>query len=489
MKKLKTRSEIFFFLNGKLEMVTGGDSFMTLAEWLRTRRSKVGTKIVCAEGDCGACTILLARPVPGSKKQLEFEAINSCIAITAQMDGCHLVTVEGLKMNGELTAVQKSMIDCNGSQCGFCTPGFVMAMSWMLEKNKSVDEKSAKNHLTGNLCRCTGYQPIIEASVLAGKNRDSQSLTKRYLTPSNLKTLSKLTQSSSVVISARTEFGVKTYTAPKSIPELIQFRKKHPHSLILGAATDLGVQYNKGKRELIETVSLHAIPELYDLKTKNGKIRVGARTTLTQLRRELAQHSEKLAEVLDLFASPQIKNAATLVGNVANASPIGDTPPFLLALNAVVEILPRAGGKKRTRVPLDRFFLGYRKTKLKPGDVITAIEFDLPKKGEVFRFYKNSQRKDLDISCVNASIWLKRDSNGKITGARIACGGVAATPLRIPSAEKSIIGTTGDRETISSAVELIQNSITPMSDLRGSSAYRRVLVHNVFTNLLREALT
>ncbi len=482
---LKTRDNVTFFVNGKAETVSGSDVFMTLAEWLRYKRSLVGTKIVCAEGDCGACTVLLARPIQGSKKPIEFEAINSCIAITGQMDGCHITTVEGLKKDGEFSPVQKSMIECNGSQCGFCTPGFVMAMSWMLEKNKPVDSKSAKNHLTGNLCRCTGYQPIIDASILAGKLRDeapkSDTLTKRYLTSANLKNL-KLATKKPVQI----ESDDRLFYAPQTVKELSAFRKKYPNSLIVGAATDLGVQYNKGKRELTQIVSLHAIPEFYEIKTVKNKIRVGARVTLAELRRELSKTSEKLAEVLDLFASPQIKNAATLIGNVANASPIGDTPPILLALNARVEILPRAGGK-RIHVPLDRFFLGYRKTKLKPGDVITAIEFDLPKKDEIFRFYKNSQRKDLDISCVNASIWMKKDPHGKVLQARIACGGVAATPIRVKTAEKALLGTGGDRESIELAVSAIQESITPISDFRGTSAYRRVLVQNVFTNLIRKA--
>lgn len=485
--KLKTRAQAVFYVNGIRQTASGDDAFMTLAEWLRYKRSMTGTKIVCAEGDCGACTVMLARPVRGSKKTTTFEAVNSCIAITGQMDGCHLVTVEGLKNKGELSPVQKSMIECNGSQCGFCTPGFVMAISWMCEKKKPIDEKTAKNHLTGNLCRCTGYQPIVDASVLAGKIRDSapksESLTKRYLTHANLKALEKETKTPLFIYTPE-----RTFSAPVSVRELQAFRKKSPHSLLIGAATDLGVQYNKGKRELTEVLSLHAISELYAVKRSKDKIRVGARVTLAELRRELAEHSDRLAEVLDLFASPQIKNAATLVGNVANASPIGDTPPFLLALNAVVEILtPKSA--KRVRIPLDQFYLGYRKTKLKPGDVITAIEFELPGKNEIFKFYKNSQRKDLDISCVNASLWMKKDPQGKILAARIACGGVAATPLRVKKAEAKLIGSRGEPEKIEAAISAIQDSITPLEDLRGTPAYRRVLIQNIFHGFFKGAFS
>lgn len=476
-----SRSSVSFFVNGARHDVSGAEAFQTLAEYFRYSRGLTGTKVVCAEGDCGACTVL--KSVDGTS----FVAMNSCIALVAQMDGAHLVTIEGLKKGDELAPAQKAMMKCHGSQCGYCTPGFVMAMTWLLEKRQPVDEQTAKNHLTGNLCRCTGYQPIIEATVEAGARKlpVSETYAARYLTRENIKALNGAVKGSVLVKHCSANSGELVFFAPATLAELLKYRKKHPKSVLVGAATDLGVQYNKGKDTPTHILSLHLIRELYKISATKTKVRFGSRVTLAEVRRTLATVAPELGNVLDLFASPQIKNTATLIGNIATASPIGDTAPFLLALGAVLEVATPGRSTKR-KIPLGDFYLGYRKTALKVGEVITGIEFALPKSGEHFRFYKTSQRKDLDISCVNAAIWMKLDGKKRITDSRIALGGVAATPLRLRKTEHHLKGKPVSASLWDESVELLQSEITPLSDLRGTAAYRRVLAANIFRSLVNE---
>lgn len=473
------RNSIVFYLNGERHEVHGDPAFLTVADYLRYLKGLTGTKIVCAEGDCGACTILRARPY---LKNADFEAINSCIMMVAQLDGCHVVTVEALALKDKLSCSQKAMMNCHGSQCGFCTPGFVMALEWMLERHEDVDAKTVQNHLTGNLCRCTGYKAIIEAGVEAArlkKQESEPSLKDRFFSTASLKELKKLAQES-VLISGRN----KTFFAPADLKSLSTFRKKNPQSVILGAGTDLGVQINKGKRTWTQVVSLQLLPELYELKLKKNVLKVGSQVTLSHLRKAFGTHPF-LKNILDLFASPQIKNAATLAGNVANASPIADTPPFLLALDTQVEVLS-PGSKNTKMIALSEFYLDYRKTLLKAGDVITALYLNLPKTQETLSFYKTSQRKDLDISCVNAALWLQKDKSGLWKQARLAFGGIAATPVRLTQVEKILAGKSLESLDWDQVTSVLQSEIKPLSDLRGTSSYRRVLAQNILRKMIYE---
>lgn len=485
---MKSRDSVSFSLNGVVKEVRGEWLFKTLSDYLRYERRLTGTKVVCAEGDCGACSVLRAFGPKG-----QFEAINSCIALVGQMDGSTLVTVEGLGTPEKMNPVQKSMMECHGSQCGYCTPGFVVAMTWMLEKGKPVDEKVVKNHTTGNLCRCTGYQPIIEAGVQAGKVRDedpkafaAQSTAKRYLIPAQKKILDAAMKKPVEVVLKDDPLGqgLRYFFAPVTLKALASLRKKHPDSTILGASTDLGVVFNKGKRDLRQLISLHLLKELYAVqKTPKGLV-VGARVTLAELRRQFEKAGAgDLAQSLDLFASPQIKNSATLAGNIVNASPIADTPPVLLAMGADVLILRAKSGKKEW-IPLDRFFLGYRKTALKPGDVLLQTRIPLPKKDEYFQFFKNSQRKDLDISCVSCAVWAKKDRSAL----RVAFGGVAATPYRATAVEKELAtkAKSWSPAQLQSAMKKLQQDIQPVTDLRGSTAYRRILAEGILRKILNE---
>jgi len=387
--------------------------------------------------------------------------------------------VEGLSGFNDLLPVQKSMISCNGSQCGYCTPGFIMAMTGMNEEHKGqIDEKTVKNHLTGNLCRCTGYLPIIAAGIRAkGKRID---LIRRYLTRSVCNEIA-LTQNKPLWIKVKNEYLDCEYLAPTQLNQLkglniSKFR-------LIAAATDLGVQLNKGKTPMGRFLSLQGISDLYKIQSSKTAMTIGARVTLSELRKELLKYSEPLGNSLNLFASPQIKNSATLVGNLANASPISDTAPIVLAMNGEIHTWSSTTGKKR-KIPIRSFFISYRKTALKPEELITSVFLPLPQKGDFFRFYKNSPRKDLDISTINAAIHLSFNKNKKIKKFGIAMGGVAEVPLFFSKVESKLL-----RKSKSEIPEVLSNiskSITPISDLRGSEQYRKLVAKNLMMTWAKE---
>lgn len=499
---MKNRNFILFYLNGERQQVEGATAGLMLSEYLRKIKNLPGTKIVCAEGDCGACSVLRLFPLTSGKNKDLFQPINSCISTVSQMDGSMLVTVEALagaaetkdkfsnpENKFELSVVQKAMLQCHGSQCGFCTPGFVVALTGLVEKKLrdkatqvTLTSQEVKNQLTGNLCRCTGYQPIIDAGTSI-QLKDCETVNKRFSTRAQQQDLLKHLK---IPILIQTEsFHL---FAPCDMKQAITYFKKNKAVQIIGAATDLGVVHNKRKMQLINLLSLHLIPELYEIKkVAPGRISVGARVTLSELRNFTKSSIPEFSKFLDLFASPQIKNVATLVGNVATASPIADTPPFLLIMNTSVEI---SGPKGLRSMPLEKFFISYRKTGLQPQEIITALHFDIPKKNEVMALYKVSQRKDMDISAVNfaARFCWNNETKTKIKAIQIAIGGVAATTLRLRKTEAGLLGKPYRAELITTAVENLHSEIAPYSDLRGSSSFRHVLAENLLQKFFREKI-
>lgn len=480
------RDHVVFYLNGVRQEVGADRAGWMLADFLRVERGLTGTKIVCAEGDCGACTVLRYVPTPSVKavpvERARFLPVNSCITPVAQMDGSTLITVEGLsKEDAKLTPVQQAMVQCHGSQCGFCTPGFVMALTALVEKriafgsSDSLTAAEAKNALTGNLCRCTGYQPILQAaeSIDVGA---CDPLWDRYYPPKQAKEL-KAVWKKAVEI----EGEGFTFFAPTALKDALAYLKKYKDARVLTGATDLGVLHNKWKQRLQRVLSLHLVSELYSVTGDKGRIKVGSRVTLSELRWIVKESIPEFSRFLDLFASPQIKNVATLAGNVGNASPIADTPPFLLVAGAVVHT---AGPKGKRQIPLEKYYLGYRKTALAAGEIITALEFDVPEQLESLALYKVSQRKDLDISTVNAAFRVSWDE-GRIASARVAFGGMAATPLRLPKTEKAMVGVDPGKD-LEHVLEALHAEMSPLSDLRGSSAYRRVVAENLVRRFFRE---
>ena len=482
--KNKLRDQVSFYLNGQLTHVTGDDAFMMLAEWLRKRAHLTGTKIVCAEGDCGACTVLRAFEPTDSKKKPTFVSMNSCIATVAQMDGSHLVTVEGLAYEGELAPAQTAMRECHGSQCGYCTPGFVMALSGALEIKESIDRKTAANYFTGNLCRCTGYSPILDAAEMA-KPSPKHNLSNRYLTSNSINDLRQLTKTGFDLIDST---GRQLF-APTTLKEACQFISRHKSARLMAATTDLGVQTNKGKPLPRELLSLQNVTELYEIDATKSVLTLGARVNLARLRRATVKHLPEFASFLDIFASPQIKNVATLVGNLANASPIGDTLPFLLASEAQIHTARFANGKLvKRKIPATEFFLGYKKLALKADELIWRVEVPINIRTKNIRLFKASQRKDLDISAVSAALSLNFKKSGQITDAAVALGGIAATPVRVAKVESYLLGKLLTPDVASEATALLNAEINPIGDVRGTNTYRRVLINQIFGDYLNNCI-
>lgn len=488
------RDHVVFYVNGERHEVTGDDAGLMLADYMRYKLGLTGTKIVCAEGDCGACTILrrfpfAARVKTGKTGRRErYLAINSCVVLVAQMDGSSLVTVDALEKNNELTPVQNAMMSCHGSQCGFCTPGFVMALTGAMEKNctrgsrANLSEKDARNALTGNLCRCTGYQQILDAAADIDMSK-YESVARRFYSKAQERELFKLGEDGVHIQTPEFEFF-----APLTLKDASKYLSRNRDARIIAAATDLGVMHNKRKLRLSRVLSLHLIPSLYEMKEVDGTYHFGGRVTLAEVRSYLKSRAPELAGYLDIFASPQIKNIATLAGNIANASPIADTPPALMIADAVVLTF---GPKGEREIPIANFFLGYRKTALKAGELISGLRVRKPSRDEHFAVYKVSERKDLDISSVNAGVWLKfEEKKGQriVADARIALGGVALTPVRLRRTEKSLVGQSAEAIDVDAAARILQLEINPISDVRGSAAFRRILAENLFRRFFKERL-
>ena len=484
------RDYSLIYVNGERVEVTGDDGFLMLADWLRKRRGLPGTKIVCAEGDCGACTVLQASPHDTSNHA--FKSVNACITMVAQMDCSSIVTVEGLALGATLHPAQTAMMKCHGSQCGFCTPGFVVALANANSGDtrlNPISGKNAQNTLTGNLCRCTGYLPIQQAAVATVPDPKFD-FPKRYFTAAIKKDLCAVAKEGFVLAS-----GGRRYAGPASLKSALAILSaktpKGPATLgnlrLVAGGTDLGVQANKGKLASGSFLSLQHVSELHEVKVEKGRISVGAMSTLEQLRKACLKADPELASLLDIFASPQIKHVATLVGNIANGSPIGDTMPHLLAADATVHIAGAQRGKLvRRTVALANFYTGYRKNDLKPTELITHVVFNAASKHVVHKTYKASQRKDLDISAVSASFraCVKRTPGGKVTlsDVRAAFGGVAATPVRLPQLELALnnqsLAKATAAEAISGVVAALHKAIKPIDDARASALYRRLLAEN-----------
>lgn len=476
------RNSIVFYINGEKKEVKGQDVFLPLSTFLRYEAHLTGTKVVCAEGDCGACTVMVAKWSPDSNaKTNSYHSINSCIAMTFAMDGASLVTIEGLSEQSEPCELQCSMIRNFGSQCGFCTPGFIMSMANMYEHKSKPTEQNAKNYLTGNLCRCTGYTPILQAAL----DVDTQKhvLLKNKFSNINFSELSNQMAESVLITTDHFE-----YFAPISLQEACRYKEEHPDAIIFSGGTDLGVQINKGHLQLKRILSLHLIKELYIQKIEtsenDSEVIVGSRVILSEFQRLIEKHIPSMDNLLNIFASPQIKNMGTLVGNLANASPIADMTPVLMVLDAEVDISGQ--NRKRTKALKD-FYLGYKKLDMQKDEIITQIRFKIPKAQQIIENYKVSQRRDLDISTVNASFNFTMNGN-KIETARIAFGGVAATTVRLSAVEKQIEGKELNQHSIEEIKKLIRGSIKPLSDMRGTAEYRTLLAANLFEKYAKERL-
>ena len=449
------RDHILIHINGREHRIEADAAFQTLATYLRQDVAATGTKIVCEEGDCGACTVLTRRSAND-----DYRPVNSCILNLAQLDGSSIVTVEGLREN-DLHPVQQAMVQCHGAQCGYCTPGFVVAMAGMFEVCDRVNEKQVRDGLTGNLCRCTGYEPIIKAA-LAVDGSASTKMRDRY----------------PALPDAQDSVTVGNFCAPATIDEAIEFKRDHPGCVVVQGGTDFGVWVNKRNYAAPAMLSLSKIASLNELREEDGAIVAGANTSLADFETFIADRIPELARIMAVFGSPQIKNAGTLIGNIANGSPIGDTLPYLFVAGAMLEM----NNGTRT-VPIDRFYLGYRKFDLQPDEIITRVRIGIVR--DTLKLYKVSRRKDLDISAFTAAIRLGLTGD-RIDRAGVVYGGVAPTVIRLPRTEAFLTGKSATLDTFEHAGRIARDEIKPISDVRGSADYRLQLAENIMAKFWYE---
>lgn len=470
------REQILLYINGQPHWVTGENAFLPLSDYLRYQLQKTGTKVVCAEGDCGACSVLLGR-LQGD--ELVYLSVNSCIQYIYQLDCTHIITIEGLKENGKLNPIQEAMMSCHGAQCGYCTPGIVVTLcGHFMNKpdHQPATGQDIRDVLTGNLCRCTGYEPIINAGCTVNP-ADVTRLPQLYPSEAMQEAFSKH-QSEAV----RLEWEGRTFFKPVSIEEAVQFKKENPNTVLLSGGTDIGVICNKRAFEPTSLMSTAHLPGLDTIVQEGDMLVVGAKATLSQLEAASQDLLPDLYQLLLLFGSPQIKNAGTLAGNIANGSPIGDSLPFLFVMEAKIEVTGVNGSR---RININQFYTGYKRMAVQPDEIITRIFIPLPKPEEIIKLYKVSRRRNLDISTFMAA-FRATISNDSIERISIAYGGVGPTILRLPKTEAFLIGNAWSENNFQEAGPLALAEITPLSDVRGSQDFRNQLAQNILLKFYHE---
>ena len=460
---------IQFRLNDRPIEVGGVAPTVTVLRWLRDTAGLTGTKEGCAEGDCGACTVVIGDPSSPDGKPT-WRAVNACLVLLPMLHGRTVWTVEGLNRFGPHPA-QEALVRELGSQCGYCTPGVVMSMFEGCYRRDVPSGQSAAldDQMCGNLCRCTGYRPIRDAAASIAGTCPKDAFTQA---------LESATGTKPIAFSQ----GTQRYFAPRSLPDLFSVLGEHPDHRIVVGATDLGLEVTKKHVRHPCLVSLEAIEELRRIEAIPGGWRIGAAALLSDLEALAQQHCPPLAKMLRYFASRQIKNRATIGGNLCNASPIGDCAPVLIALGASVVLASKAGTR---RIPLESFFVGYRKTALKADEILLAIELETPTPNQRDSAFKVSKRRELDISAVAAGMSVTLDA-GIVTQARLAYGGMAATPARAAHAEAALVGQPWGRPAIDAAMSALDQDFSPMSDHRGSAWYRSTVAKNLLLAFYEE---
>ena len=466
-----TSSIIKFIFENKIHKIINPDPNETILNYVRLKLKKTGTKEGCAEGGCGACTVVIGEL---KKNDIIYKAINSCIAFTTSLEGKQLLVVEDLMLeNGSLHPVQSAMVDHHGSQCGFCTPGFIMSLFSMYKNNTSYDNKTIEESISGNLCRCTGYRPIIDA----GKSLNNIKTDK--FTKDKKKTIAQLKKIRPESIFINNEN--KKYFAPRTVNELKRIIKKYPNLNFLSGGTNLSLVVTKQKKNLENIIYLNSIDELNYIKENDKYIEVGATTPLRKFELFINKYYPDFNIILKRYGSIQIRNVATMAGNIATASPIGDSLPLLLSLDASIVI---ENFSKKTILPLKNFFIGYRKTKLKKGQFIRSIRIPIFKKN-IFKAYKISKRIDDDISSVCASFNLSI-VNKKIKNIKIAYGGMAPIPKRATHCEKMLLNSDFSEGIISKAQKSLEKDFQPINDMRASKNYRMEIAKNLLMKCFAE---
>ncbi len=472
------RSSIRFIRHNRLVELRDVPPTTTLLDYLREHEGATGTKEGCGEGDCGACTVVLGRLKNG---KVAYQPVNACIQMMGQLDGAELITVEDLAgANGSLHPVQAAMVEKHATQCGFCTPGFVMSLFAMYQSTTGpLNRDQVNGWIAGNLCRCTGYRPIVDAamSVSAGPRGDRFRINAKDMSG----VLGFLADGEGLFIGDDNSF----FAAPPTLDALADLYEKHPDATIVAGGTDVGLWLTKRLQVLPKVIHVGKVDGFARAEDTGHELIIGAGATYADVEAAFGEIDGDLAELLRRLGSRQVRAVGTVGGNIANGSPIGDTPPALIALGATIDL--RKGRKVRT-LPLEQFFIEYGKQARYPGELVTTITIPHLEPGHVFRCYKISKRYDQDISSVMGAFRFLIDSEGAIREARIAFGGMAGIPKRAEQAEKALAGTfLRDSRAWNRAFAALRAEFAPIDDHRASARYRVETAHALLGKALIEA--
>ena len=466
---------IRFFHRGAVVEVTDLAPTTTVLQYLREQAHCTGTKEGCAEGDCGACTVIQGEL--SADGRLELRNVNACTQFLPTLDGRALLTVEDLGAPGQLNPAQQALVDCHGSQCGFCTPGFVMTMTACYEAHQAAGTKPTRQQLadalSGNLCRCTGYRPILDAGERMFEG-PARCLDRAPIAAA----LQALAADSPLDYS---HAGAR-FHAPQSLSDLALLCETYPQATLLAGSTDVGLWVNKQFRDLGDVIYTGRVAALREIRREDSALWIGAAASLEDGWAALSAAVPRLRELWLRFASPPVRHAGTLGGNIANGSPIGDGAPALIALGA--DIILRRGARQR-RIKLRDFYLDYMKKDLQPGEFVEALHVPLPSGDWQFSAHKIAKRHDSDISAVCAVLAL-RLADGVVREARFAFGGMAAIVRRAGAAEAAVVGRPWSEAAARAAAAALAQDFKPLTDMRASASYRLKVAQNLFTKLWLE---
>jgi xanthine dehydrogenase small subunit len=464
------QTAVSFVLDGQLRTIDFRSSYCpttTVLQYLRSLPDHRGVKEGCAEGDCGACTVVLGEPCADGT--VRYRAVDACLVFLPMLHGKHLVTIENLATASGLHPVQQAMVDCHGSQCGFCTPGFIMSMFALFKNQSNPTPAQIEAALTGNLCRCTGYKPIVAATARACVYGGID-----HLTAQEHGIVALLRQLPDTSLSIRTDR--QEFFRPRTLQEALLFKQQHPDAIVICGATDVALRVTKRHELLTVLLALSGVGEFQDIQDRHTFLTIGAAVPLSDVMPVVAEPFPALYGMLQVFGSLQIRNLATLGGNLCTASPIGDTLPVLLAYGARVVLASLNGVRE---VPLDTFFVGYRQTACRPDELLSAVILPKPVHGSLVRSYKVSKRKDLDISTLSGGFRLDLAADGRVEAVVLAYGGMAERVKRATHTEAFLRGKAWSRQTVEAALPIIDQEFTPIADVRSGAEFRRIAARNL----------